>query len=341
MADSAPKLTRWFAFNVALLCVLAPWATYWFQRHLQLYFTEIVIVGGVFTLWAFARAVWSMFERATQFDAIGYSRRFLSAPDLTIVLVVSALALGALWFTTASIYVQYEGQPGEGEYTVQVVRKSDGSPLIDAVPINAGNPVVGRPVLWQRARTDFECRILRPARYRVLDCAIEPGESTRIKVPSSFTERAYHLLRLVPSGSLYRDLAPIDQTPLVRRDLELRLGSDVRVLDDLRREIVYTGAADNEMSIAMQHERPVMLEPQLYAHMLAKHNDEDSARLATSILTSRTRVWPTFYLAAGDVIELTVKVRAANGDTLEPAADVPFRYAITNDEVQTVWFPSD
>ena len=341
MSDDAPKPTRWFAINVVMLCLLAPWATYWFQRHLQLYFTEIVIVGGVFTLWVFVRAMWSMFERTTQVDAVAYARRFLSAPDLTIVLIVAAIAFAVLWFKTASIYLEYEGKPGEGEYTVEVVRKADGSPLIDSVSIKAGHPVVGRPILWQRSKTDLECRILRPTRYQVLDCAITPGESTRIAVPGSFTERAFHLLRLVPSGSLYRDLAPIDQAPLARRDLELRRGSDVSVLDDLRREIVYTGAAANEMPILMEAEQPAMLQPQLYSHMLAKHFDSDSANLATAILMSRTRSWPTFYLAEGDVIELTIKIHSPNADAVTVADGFPFRYTVTNDRIQTVWFPSD
>ena len=38
---AAPDRSRWFWINLAGLCALAPFATFWFQQHLQLYLTEI------------------------------------------------------------------------------------------------------------------------------------------------------------------------------------------------------------------------------------------------------------------------------------------------------------
>jgi hypothetical protein len=39
-----------FACNLIPLALLAPFATYWFQLHMQFYFAGIVLVGGGITV---------------------------------------------------------------------------------------------------------------------------------------------------------------------------------------------------------------------------------------------------------------------------------------------------
>src|SRR5437868_394502 len=59
---------RWFWLNLLMLIVLAPFATFWFQRHLEPYFTQILLVGGSLTLWAVIRLVWEIIEKMTKVD---------------------------------------------------------------------------------------------------------------------------------------------------------------------------------------------------------------------------------------------------------------------------------
>src|SRR6266702_939336 len=264
MNETGTKRGTWFWVNVVTLCVLAPWATYWFQQHFELYFTEIVVVGGAFSLWVFLRAMWAVFEKTTRVEPAEYSRRLLALPGITGALIVAVVTLAILWFHTASIYVTYEGATGEGEYLIEVVRKSDRSPIVPAVSLTAANAVAGRPFLWQRKASELECRILRPVKYEMLPCTLEPGHSTRIAVPGNFAPREFHLVRIVPSKTLYNELAAVDEKPQLRYDLELERQGKVATLTDLRRETIYTGAAASEMPIIMGLEPPGTLEHHLH-----------------------------------------------------------------------------
>lgn len=341
MNETATKHIPWFWINVVTLCVLAPWATYWFQQHLQLYFTEIVVVGGAFSLWVFVRAMWAMLEKTTKVEPWEYSRKLLALPDITGVLLVTVVILATLWFRTASIYIEYGGAPGEGEYLVEVVRKSDSSPIIQDVSLTAANAVIGRPFLWQREASELECRILRPVKYETLPCTLQPGHSTRIVVPGSFTPREFHLVRIVPSKVLYSVLAAIDETPQSRYDLDLERDGKVVTLSDLRRQTIYTGAAANEMPIAMELEQPGTLEHHLRTRLLAKGYEPESTEMTTAILSSATRSWPTFYLRAGDQLTLTVRSTHSQGSsqTTEVFEGFPIHYTVTADKVQTAWLP--
>jgi len=341
MSEPGTKRGSWFWVNVVTLCIVAPWATYWFQRHFELYFTEIVIVGGAFSCWVLLRSMWVVFEKFTNAEPVEYSRKLLCLPDITWALLIAVVGLAFLWFHTASIYFTYEGAPGEGEYLVEVVRKADQSPIIPAVSLTAADAVAGRPFLWQRRASELECRILRPVKYEMLPCTLEPGHSTRITVPGGFTPREFHLVRIVPSKALYHELAAVDEKPQSRYDLELERQGKVTTLTDLRRETIYTGAAAGEMPIIMELEAPGALEHHLQNRLLAKGNDPQSVAMATAILSSATRRWPTFYLRTGDQLTLTVRVTQPQGSSQSTTVfdGFPIKYTVTADKVQTAWLP--
>jgi hypothetical protein len=343
MADSAPPLPppphpRWFWLNVAILCVLAPWATYWFQQHLTLYFTGIVIIGGAFSIWVLLQAMWGMLQKAAKVDAWEHSRKLLAQPDVTAILVVAVVMLLVLWHYTSSLYITFEGEGNEGEYLVDVVRQSDTSPMLPAASLTAGNPVVGKPLLWQSEPSKLVCRVLRPAKYEVLPCNIEPGNSTRIRVPGSFTPREFHLLRIVPGGRLYAQLASVDDTPVTRYELEVDIKGKKAVLPDIRRQTVYTGADAEEMPIDMALEQPGLLEPYLRSRLLAKGNDAQDVDRTTALLSLVPRTWPTFYLQKGDPLSFTVRLTGRDGES-RVLDGFPVHYTVTADKVQTLWLP--
>lgn len=342
MVDSASSPSRphprWFWINVATLCVLAPWATYWFQQHLRLYLTGIVIIGGAFSIWALIQAMWGVLQSATKVDAWEHSRKFLAQPDVTAVLVIAVIALLVLWHYTASLYVTYEGAANEGEYLVEVVRKSDTSPMVPAVSLTAGSPVAGRPFLWQNGPSELTCRILRPAKYEVLPCNLEPGHSTRIRVPDGFKPREFHLLRIVPGSALYTQLASVEEAPVSHKQLEVEAKGIQAVLPDLRRQVIYTGAAEEEMPIVMELEQPGTLAPYLRNRLLTKSEDILNADRTTAILSLLPLTWPAFYMQKGDRLAFTV--RATDSDGRSRVLDgFPVHYTVTADKVQTVWLP--
>jgi hypothetical protein len=92
-SSRTPPHPRWFWINVVSLCLLAPWATYWFQQHLKLYFTGIVIVGGAFSIWALFQAMWGFLQKSAKVDTWEHSRKLLAKPDVTAILFIAAAIL--------------------------------------------------------------------------------------------------------------------------------------------------------------------------------------------------------------------------------------------------------
>jgi len=340
MPDSPPDRSRWFWINLGALCLLAPLSTYWFQQHLQLYFTEIVVVGGAFTLWALVRMVWGLIAKATQLDAWETSRNLLASPAVTRGLVAATLLFAILWWSTGSIYLQLAGS-GAGEYQVEVVRKSDGSPLIARDSLTASRPVVGLPMMLRSETLPLECRIVQPVEFEPLDCNLAPGKATRIEVPRSFKPKEYHLLRIVPGAALYRNLPQDSDQPVTRYELLVERGSDALRAPDLRRQTVFAGASPAEMSLVMRlHDAP-NYERFLDARLRAAKQDRDNASLMAAILSTSTRTLPGMYVKAGDVLKFTVTYTRSDEGEIESGTleGFPMTYQVTSDQVQTLWLP--
>lgn len=339
-ASPAPPRIPWFWINVGLLCVFAPWMTWWFQQHLQLYFTEIVIVGGALSLWAVVRGMWAILEKAGKVDAWEHSRRLLALPDVAALLAVSCLVFLVLWASTASIYLNFEGAAGEGSYRVEVVRASDGSPLIGPTRLDAAHPVLGLPLFWQGGTRELRCRILEPVRYEALPCDVAPGASTRVDVPGSFRQKDFHLLRLIPTGELFRQLPAIDDQPASRYDLVVRRGTAAPVVyRDLRRQVLYVGATVTEMPILLALDSPTQLALSLRMQLLAQGFDADSVERTTAILSTAAASWPSIDVRRGDVITIDVRVTRQGdaADAREPLFARPLRYTVGDAKVQSLW----
>lgn len=142
-----------FWLNLGGLCMLAPVATYWFSQHLQLYFAEVVVFGGAFTLWALVRLIWGLIANMTRLDVWDTSRTVLESPTVAQWLIVAALVLIVLWLSTGLIYWQLAGGR-TGEFDVKVLRTSDRSPLIGRTTLNANQSVLGLPVFLHRRLQD-------------------------------------------------------------------------------------------------------------------------------------------------------------------------------------------
>jgi hypothetical protein len=171
---------------------------------------------------------------------------------------------------------------------------------------------------------------------------LAPGISTRIRVPADFQHKEFHLLRIVPVGSLYRTLPQDTDQPVTRYQLEIQQGKETVKLTDLRKQTTYLGAHDNEMPLVMRLEEPDKYEHFLETRFRVDGQDKDSASLSAAVLSANTRVWPALYLKAGD--HLVIKVlwtKAEEGHTESGTLDeFPINYQVTTDPVQTLWLPN-
>jgi hypothetical protein len=342
MPDNPTPRSRWFWVNLGAVCVLAPLFTYWFQRHLQLYFTEIVVVGGAFTLWALVRMIWGIVEKAADVDAWRTSRTLLGSPLVTQGLLAAALAFVVLWWSTGSLYLQLQG--GSGDYVVEVVRNTDGSPLIERVALNAGRPVVGLPRLLRRELTELQCRIVEPVQFEPIDCDLAPGRATRVAVPRDFPPKEYHLVRIVPGSELYRNLPQDTDDPVTRYELTItrqRLHEPdiVARVPDLRQQTLLLGALEAEMPLVLRLHDAQNYEHFLDTRLRAAMQDRDSASLMAAILSTSTRVLPDLYVKADDVLTLNVTFARTDEGSAEQRTfeGFPVTHKVTSDQVQTLW----
>ena len=179
-------------------------------------------MGGVFTVWALVRLLWGIFEKASQFDAWDWSRRYLSSPGASRLLLVAALFLTFLWFTTTSLYFEASGGAADS-YQVEVIEPASGQYYMNPAFISSANSIGGAPRLLQFYKRSLQCRIVKPVGYDPVDCGLAPGEHKLLLVPRDFPERESHLLRLVPSGSLYRKLPKREESGSSNYSIELIL----------------------------------------------------------------------------------------------------------------------
>jgi hypothetical protein len=347
MADTRPlERNTWFWVNLAALLVLIPLATIFFQRHLNLYFTGIVLVGGVFTAWALVRLLWVIVEKATRFDGEDYSLRQLSSPGSTRLLIVAGIVLAALWFTTSSLYFEAAGSGGR-EFEIEIVDPTTGQQFMKPVVLNPSAAVAGAPRFLQFHETKLRCRITKPVGYEPHDCSVRPGQSRRFNVPASFSETEIHLVRLVPTAPLYRFL-PVASGPgpgssNYRVEIEVRRAGTLQVIPKqtwpaLRRETVYVMPTDSdkqELTKGLEDEKEYR--ETLLTRMRAAHISEPGAQEIAAVLSSSRGDWPVAHLRKGDEISIEVITlpdpdNITAGETRSTAVHV-----VTAEKVQTIW----
>jgi hypothetical protein len=342
-AANATGRGRWFVVNLVLLLLIAPFATYWFQQHVQFYFTEIVLVGGGITLWVFLRGAWAIAEKVGKVDALDLSRRWLASPESTLVLVVVALLLLVLWRTTTSLYFEYSaGGSGDRDFVVRVTRTADGAPYLGDATVGPATRVAGQALPFAGESVPLTCTIIKPLRYEPLDCSVTIGESRRVKVPAGFKPRTYHLLRIVPSPSLYSELPGAADTPEARYSLQVAAnGVTTTVTGDLRRQTVYAGGRGADMALVREVEDAESYEWFLGASLRAAGVGPEVATKMAATMALRTQTWDGLDAREGQQLVFAVKrVRKADGrEQVTDAIAEPVTYTVTAERVQTIWIP--
>ena len=334
---------RLFWTNLVLLLCLAPFATYWFQRHLEFYFTEIVLIGGGITVWVFLRLVYGLLQKLGKVDPIDLSRRFLASPEATLILSAAAIGLLLLWFTTTSLYFQFEGgSGGDREYVVQVTRSTDGFPYIPDATVGPAIRVAGQARLLRGESVSLTCTIVKPLRFEPLPCPVKIGLSKRVRVPADFKAKTYHLLRIVPAPSLYRELPRDTDVPETRYSLHVAIDGQTLIFDDLRKQTLYSGGRGSDMALVLGLEDQQGYERFLGTSLRAAGLDEPSSTKIAAVLALRTKTWDALDAREGQKLQFSLRHTWKEDGTLRTRAvdGFPVDYTVTADKVQTIWLPS-
>lgn len=346
-APPPPAPGRLFWANLVVVMLLAVAGTAWFGDHLKAYLTEAVVLGGGLTLWAALRLGWSLLEKLGKVDAAEASRRLLSTPETSLVLAVASVTLAVLWFTTGSLYfVQQGGSAGDREFVVQVTRQAnqpeDRTLFIDDVVLSASRHLVGRPYFWPATPQKLDCVIVKPLRYEKRDCSILRGEPTSVRVPGDFTERSFHVLRIVPGRFLYAQLPNVEDAPEATYRLELQVGGQRWVLPDLRRRTLYAGGLGPEMPLVRQLDAGSVYEARLVSELRAVEIEDSAAQEIAAKLSVHALEWPVLSARQGQKLSFTVtRERIEDGKPVrETISGFPMTYEVTAERVQTLWIPA-
>jgi hypothetical protein len=332
---------RWFWCNLLALAALAPIATWWFQKHLELAFTEVWLIGGGLSLWAFLRAGYGLVETIGEVDPASLSRRALASPETSLVLAVATLALALAWWKTNSFYLEYDGAGADDREFVVQVSHPDGRPFLPELTVGPAAKVAGRAFVLEGEPHELVCRIVRPLNYKPLPCPIGGHEALRIKVPADFEQRVFHLLRIVPHIGLLQELPEVKDQPSVRYELRVEAGGVTHTLPDLRRQTVFAGALKADLPLLMRGHERAEYQEELDSELRAASVDEGSASRIAAKLARRERAWPAFDVKAGQPLRISLR-RVERRDGRDTASEVdgfPFDYTVTADKTQTIWMP--
>ena len=337
----APKRSSWFWLNLIGVLVLVPFAVVLFKRHFDVYVTQVVLFGGVFTLWALLRLVWGLFEKSVDLDQEDFSRRLLSSPGTTRLLAVAGLTVLALWYTTSSLYFEADGVK-EATFKIQVLEAGTGNAFMKPVEINAGTPVAGMPRLLMFHDVALRCRIEAPIGFEPADCSMTRGQTTHLRVPRGFKEREFHLVRLVPIGQLFRKLTPREQGEPSHVEITVEVRRPgvptplaTQQIIDLRRETLYllpTNIEEGSLVRGMEDGRAYR--SAIVAKLVADSTEENNARQTAEVLAEHFRDCPLTLLLQGDEILISIVKPAAEN---QPEQRSTLKHVVTADKVQTAW----
>jgi hypothetical protein len=334
--ETRPKRPWFFWMNLVGACVLAFLATLWFKDHLQRLFTEVVLIGGAFTLWAALRFVWDIVAGATEADVEDFVRRLLSTTEATRLLIVGAAALALVWGTTGSLYFELDANAAGATGAVISVRELDGTRARRDIKLTSEAPLAGGATFWAPTRK-WLCHVVAPVGYDPEPCELRPRSATTLRFPGSFDRTETHLLRFVPGRSLFSDLPRPGNTGVTPFRLVVSAG-DVQVLEvpDLRLGVVSTGAAT-----AAEVQRLAALEDreqfakELREHYLAQQMPSESADQAVASLLETADDRAARRFKQGERLLVRLERVPANEP---PRIVVPdFEVVVDGSSAQTIW----
>lgn len=340
---AAEPVRRRYILNILLFTAATVLYTFWFQRHLKVYVTEVLILGGTLSLLGVWKLAWDAFGTASGVKSDDLVKRLLQSPNATEYLLFSLLPIGILYACTASIYLSYSDGGGK-QYKVEVWEGD--RMLVAPYEVNSFDRNVGRPLFFRTATTSLEYRIVEPSGFRPLTLTLRPWSQHSLRVPADFPRKELHLLRLVPDLRLLGTL-PASADQVGRRYL-LRLR--------------WRDAEGNERAAEVpRYWRTSVLTGMQQADLGARTGDTDAASLRQWIddHAARLGVAPedrspivaqlagaplslpltSVEFVAGDSVTIQLLAYDATRTPAEAVLKSELRYVVTAAPVQTVLIP--
>jgi hypothetical protein len=247
MAETAAKdeSRSTYLWTLALFAVVAAALVVWFQRHLQPFVTETLIIGGTISLWGLWKLVWTMFTDAGGENRKDLTRRLLGTPGAFSALLFLAVIAIVLHALTSSIYLRPAGAAsGEHSFTVQVMEGDE--VYMGPFTVKPGE-VIGEPLFPSLGTHELEYQILEPRGFEPLRKTLRPWSAHNIKVPGSFARKVFHHVVLVPDTALFSDLPPPGVEGGPRYYVAITANGESAVHADFLQQLVVTGGAKQDL----------------------------------------------------------------------------------------------
>ena len=323
-----------YRLNLILLLVVGFFATLWFYRHLRLYVTQTVLLGGSITFWTLWKISSSLLNWTIGGDRKTLGQKVIGKPWATEYLVLALFPLVFLYATTASVYLSYEDAQG-GQSTFEVAVLNRKTPYMPPITVTSVNRVAGRPFFLNFGSIDLEYRIVNPKGYRSIQKRLSPWEANFLRVPQDFQK--LNLVRLVPSPAVYSKLPRVEDHTKNRYYLEIEHNGTRFRLENFRRQIVYTGAPEGDLPILSKQDNPNTLRRELDDYLAGLgFLPEKREPVVAGLLKNTTRLASTEFRNKDKII---VRVNEKSGDGSQASEKQLLKtvYEIENTAMQTIW----
>jgi len=315
---------RRYRATLLLFAVVAAAVVFWFQRHIEPFVNETLIIGGTMSLWGLWKLGWSMYEDASGEKRAGLTRRLLGHRDSLRALTFAAFVVLALHVCTSSITLRYGGaRSGDGEsFTVRVM---SGDEIFlgpfDVTP----DKNVAYPMFFRFGNEPLRYEIASPSGFRPIDAKLAPWGAHKYKVPGDFQRKNLHYLYLVPGKLWYTRLPKQGESVGDRYYLTVRSNGTEAQYKDVYRGIMVTGVTSPDLPGDTAIARNFLLRQEVSDYF-------SDANAVASLMDAPPMGVASPELKAGDVVEVEIGVldESSTGHTMETRCSIKIPNAVAD-----------
>lgn len=305
----AESASRWrYRLTLLLFAIFAAAVVIWFQRHVEPFVTETLIIGGTVSAWGLWKLLWSMYEDAGGESGKDLTRKLLGGPGALPAVVFGLIVATLLHAGTSSVYLRHGGAlPGEEAFKVRVMNGD--RVFMGPYTVSPGTSIGGRPMFPRFRTLNLRYEIVGRTDFFPEEHALAPWSAHHLEVPGSFRRKEIHVLRLVPGWSLFGELRAPGQESGDTHYLELRAGDRSRRIEDLLQGLVVTGSAEENLPNLAALREDADLRQRVTDYFRQKEA-EDLESVVSGLFGAEPQPL-SFELAADDEVEIEIGVTGA------------------------------
>lgn len=333
---------RRYIVNILLFTAATVLYTFWFQRHLKVYVTEVLILGGTLSLLGVWKLAWDAFGTASGVKSDDLVKRLLQSPNATEYLLFSLLPIGILYACTASIYLSYSDGGGK-QYKVEVWEGD--RMLVAPYEVNSFDRNVGGPLFFRTATTRLEYRIVEPSGFQPKrDMQLRPWSQHSLRVPADFKRKELHLLRVVPDPTLFGVLPATRDAKGRRYCLRIRW-RDAEGREQLVEQTQYwntsvlTGMTEPDLRVTATDTEFAALRGWVDDHLAKMGAGPADRQPVVAQLAGAPLQLPSAELVAGSVVTIQLLSYASTATPAEATLLSQTQYTLAGGRVHTVLIP--